>query len=410
MGRHISDDQLDSAVIRLLAERGDEIEASALTPAAVAARIQAKRTAFVPRSLVWAGLLAILAVAMLLATWALIGQRPAKSLAFGPDSIAFVRGGGVYLAAADGSDERSLHPYETNETIQWIAFAPDARTLAFGAYDDLGVGTLYLLTPDGEELSVPRDLGGSVPPTAFDWAPDGRRLVTWSGRYPSYALAIVGVDGQVERTIPLPGFERATVGPETGPLWSPDGRWIAVGGCEAPCDSKFDSRVLLVAADGSESRWLTQGRSMPDQSMAWSPDSRLAVGRAEWPIVEVLSTDGSILEKMTLPDDLGAAGFAWSPDGSQLVVHGWKRPPGRLVVIASDGTPAVLPTDPISFAGPMHWSSGGDAVLFTDSPWDGSAEWSGTADDLWAVDPSGGTPRLLLRDVAGPFDTAHPER
>jgi WD40 repeat protein len=312
----------------------------------------------------------------------------------------------VSRAAAGGGGPRLLHPYEADETIQWIAFAPDAGTLAVGAYDDVGVGTLYLLTPDGEELSVPRDLGGSIPPTAFDWAPDGERLVTWSGRAPSAALAILGVDGQVERTIPLPGFVRATVGPETGPLWSPEGRWIAVGGCELPCDSKFDTHVLLVAADGSESRWLTLGRSMPDQSMAWSPDSRLAVGRAESPIVEVLSTDGSILEEVTLSDDLGTAGFAWSPDGSRLAVQGWNGPPGRLVVIAPDGTPAVIPTDPISFAGPVHWSSDGEAVLFTDSSWDGSAEWDGAADDLWAVDATGGTARVLLRDVAGPFDRA----
>jgi Tol biopolymer transport system component len=230
--------------------------------------------------------------------------------------------------------------------------------------------------------------------------------VTWSGRYPSWALSIIGVDGQVEHTIPLPDFARATVGPETGPLWSPDGRWIAVAGCELPCDSKFDTHVLLVAADGSESRWLTQGRSMPDQSMAWSPDSRLAIGRAEWPIVEVLSTNGSILMEETLPDDLGAAGFAWSPDGSQLAVHGWNGPPGRLVVIATDGTPAAISTDPISFAGPIRWSSDGEAVLFTDSSWDGSAEWDGAAEDLWAVDARSGTPRVLLRDVAGPFDRA----
>jgi WD40 repeat protein len=145
---------------------------------------------------------------------------------------------------------------------------------------------------------------------------------------------------------------------------------------------------------------------MPDQSMAWSPDSRLAVGRYESPIVEVLSTDGSVLDEVTLPDDLGAGGFAWSPDGSQLAVHGWNGPPGRLVVIASDGTLAVIPTDPISFAGPVHWSSDGEAVLFTNSSWDGSARWDGAADDLWAVNTRGGTPRVLLRDVTGPFDRA----
>jgi hypothetical protein len=74
------------------------------------------------------------------------------------------------------------------------------------------------------------------------------------------------------------------------------------------------------------------------------------------------------------------------------------------------GTPAAIPTEPISFAGPIRWSSDGEAVLFTDSSWEGSAEWDGSAEDLWAVDVSGGTPRLLLRDVAGPFDSAPPGR
>jgi hypothetical protein len=53
MDRHISDDQLDRALVRLLAERGDAIVASGISPAATAARIRTCRTALVPRSMAW---------------------------------------------------------------------------------------------------------------------------------------------------------------------------------------------------------------------------------------------------------------------------------------------------------------------------------------------------------------------
>src|SRR4051794_7343734 len=108
MDHHISDNQLDRAVVRVLAERGDEIEASGITPTKAAARVRIRQMAVVPRSLVWAGLLAFLAIAMLVATWAVVGQGPSSPLTFAEGSIAFSRGGDLYVSAPDGTGARLL--------------------------------------------------------------------------------------------------------------------------------------------------------------------------------------------------------------------------------------------------------------------------------------------------------------
>ena len=298
MDRHISDDQLDRAVIRLLAERADEIEASGITPGRAAARFRSRRRPVVPRRLVWVGLLALLAAAD---AGGDLGQRSASSHrrpSRSRPAASRSRGAAtLYVAAPDGSDERLVDRADTDadEGICDIALRTRRqRAIAVPGGGDT-TQTRRSGLRDGERL-------GSFSPVTdegirFDWAPDGQHLaIHVRRRLVPHAIAIVGLDGRSEASLPLPdGFGRNTSGGDVGPLWSPDGRWIAVAGCQSPCDTKSETHILLVAADGSGYRWLTDDPALQDYSMAWSVDSRLAIGRLGGRrTVDVMSSDGSL--------------------------------------------------------------------------------------------------------------------
>ena len=259
--------------------------------------------------------------------------------------------------------------------ISALAAAPGGRTIAV----QRGGATILMVSVGGVRLGSFTPVSDSV--AAFDWAPDGQRLAvrTGGGGTPS-AIAIVGLDGRTEVSLPLPdGFGYQTSGGDTGPLWSPDGRWLAVVGCQA-CDTKVEAHILLVAAEGSGYHWMSDNSAVVDYSMAWSTNSLIAIGRwgAKPVSVAILSTDGSLVRDATLPDSLGPELLAWSPDGTTLAVMGWPvsfSPPAQLVVIPPDRDATVIPTNLQGVSG-IRWLSDGTRILACGSD---CRRWSGLA-------------------------------
>ncbi|MEO8606313.1 MAG: DPP IV N-terminal domain-containing protein [Chloroflexota bacterium] len=99
---------------------------------------------------------------------------PADPLArptWSPDSkqLAFISGSGLYLANADGSEERHVANTTITRTSEW---SPDGR-LAY--VSDL---QLHVASPDGEIQPLPTDLKVNRSPT---WSPDGDQLAFVSG-------------------------------------------------------------------------------------------------------------------------------------------------------------------------------------------------------------------------------------
>ena len=95
---------------------------------------------------------------------------------------------------------------------------------------------------------------------AFDWSPDGRRLVFVSNRIPradvqaeNSDLFVVGAGGGTPR--PLTRFR----GPKHAPAWSPDGRTIAFIGHARFPDAVENMHVWVVPASGGKARDLMDG-------------------------------------------------------------------------------------------------------------------------------------------------------
>jgi Tol biopolymer transport system component len=340
----------------------------------------------------------LLGMTLMLALWAVVGRQPSSPLRFAPGSIAFSRDGDLYVASADGSGEVQVAPGDVDGgQIHPFAFAPSRRALAYSGDGPLGA-ELVLSAPDGRTLGS-RAFDDPNTATWFSWAPEGDQLVI-SQTADRPELAIVGLDGHVMRTLALPeGFTWGWL-PDLG-SWSPDGRWIAVLGCIQPCDIKDDPTVMLVAADGSGWQWLTSAPAKLGYLVreAWAPDGRLVLGNSGPGVT--IAPPGWTQRPISLPGR-----GPWSPDGSQMAVAG-----NGIAIVGPDGTTRLVRIDraPISPTPGndtpegitvVGWSADGRDLLFV-----GQADASPVR-SLYAVDPQGGTPRLLIAGLDEGFDVA----
>jgi TolB protein len=124
---------------------------------------------------------------------------------------------GLFLAAADGSNERALvTPADMDYDAAW---APDGASIVFTSERN-GSADLYVVKPDGTGLVRLTDSPAYDDQAAF--SPDGKQLVFVTTRGGGTADLWI-MDLQSRKTKAL------TSGPggDFRPAWSPDGRWIA---------------------------------------------------------------------------------------------------------------------------------------------------------------------------------------
>jgi hypothetical protein len=336
-----------------------------------------------------------LLLALALAAWAVVGQQLGPPT-FPLGSIAFTRGGDLYVAGPDGQGARLLASVDTTkgDGIGFFSFAPDRRSLAYEIQNDAGtIDKTEIVDVDGRPVGTFPDLMKHS-----SWAPDGQSLAVFSFEG---VLSVRGLDGTNLRVLPLPDVAYDLSGSRRV-AWSPDGRWIAVSACrDLPTSSscKFDHDWSLVALDASGSHWLGEPTGPSDaELLAWSGDSRIALAGRLGPTgptggVQVFSPDTGLLREIDVPSWTEDQAW-WTPDSSRLLVEGHRSDDAAvagLAVVDAAGTSTVLATDPVAMDGPAGWSDDGQRVLFTGSV-DGSH-------GVWSIDAAGGGPKLLIEDV-----------
>ena len=270
----------------------------------------------------------------------LIGSEGGKvSFAgFSPDGtrMAFVRttDGSTYLfvADADGRAERKIFAKALGDA--YIAWAPDSRTLAVSDEIDF-VRKVMLVHLDGSPPTTV-DLGDASP-TDMAWRPPAgaELLVRATIKGGGQNFFLVRADGTLIRSFGLPSPLRfGTQWENSGPAWSPDGTLLAYNRVE-PLDGDLSGhfRVHLIRADGTGDVTLP-GPSEPDVHEAWpvwSPDGRwIAVEHfvlgdpgEDW--IAILPSDGSAPARDLLPRGPGIRDGGiiktWTPDGSRVVAY-----------------------------------------------------------------------------------------
>jgi Tol biopolymer transport system component len=187
---------------------------------------------------------------------------------FSPDGtrIAFGRGGGVYIANADGFGTPTVVPNSAGYSPYW---SPDGKYFATeepGPYPY----EVRIVDADGSGfhiLSKASDLGLDA-----DWSPDGTRLAYVDDEEPSGGtnaldqIWVAPADGSsAGNEVPLPS---GWIDPHN-PSFSPDGTRVAFNA--RPLLGSGYQQILVGPADGSSAAVpITQGE-LEDQEPDWKP-------------------------------------------------------------------------------------------------------------------------------------------
>ncbi|HKS07293.1 MAG TPA: DPP IV N-terminal domain-containing protein [Gemmatimonadaceae bacterium] len=225
--------------------------------------------------------------------------------------------------------------------------------------------------------STGRIVGSAVP------APDGTRL--------AFTKVIDGRSSVYTSDLDGKNAVRISHGVwDTGPVWSPDGKWIAYSGE----DPDFD--VYVVSSDGSaQARQITSG-SANDGAVGWTNDGvSVLINRAfagdDHPVL--VSRDGGPA-KRTGPVVEGNLHAALSPDGAMLGfdVHRGEASTMWVQDTAQGAAPRQLTTEGLeNGAAQTMWSPDSKQIAYM-------SRRTGT-EDIWILDVATGQKRQLTNDV-----------
>lgn len=182
-------------------------------------------------------------------------------------------------------------------------FTPDGASLIYSRKDGANTDIYSLSLASRSETRLTDDKAVDEQPAM---SPDGALFTFVSDRGAGQGVHVGRVDGAPMRCANGAEAKACKLTTETGdhegPVWSPDGKWIAYARVVGE-----QAAIHVVRADGSESRTLTRpGRDTLDLHPAWSPEGRrIAFYRVAGSSssVHVLALAGGEPRKLDAPGD-----------------------------------------------------------------------------------------------------------
>lgn len=223
--------------------------------------------------------------------------------------IAFVsnrdtsEGANIYVMQRDGTNlVRLTGDVAGYRQPRW---SPDGDTIAFMGCN-VG-GDLYAMVADGSQvmrLTEGRDVSD------FDWSPDGKCIVFYSGVASSQEIFVVNVEDDSITQL------TDNQSPDFEPVWSPDGRHIAFSS-----EREDGVQVYVMDVQTREEVRISEGLDL-SWGASWSPDGRflayISGGRVGFnQTLHVLGLEAGT--SMTFSDFQALDRFLWSPNSQYLI-------------------------------------------------------------------------------------------
>jgi len=278
------------------------------------------------------------------------GKKSSSGPAWSPDgrSLAFTSSRAddksqLFVISPDGGEAVQLTKSETG--VGGFAWSPDGKTIALTTADPVSKESkdrkdyygdyevvrreythTHLWTVDvAEAQSVPqagrrRTSGKAFTVGGFDWSPDGTKIAFGATVNPDlinggtsdiYVLDLGG--DAVKRIVAQPG-------PDSSPLWSPDGRLILF----SSAGGKFDYfarniGLALVPAEGGAINPLTGAFDENPNAVEWNADG-VYFSAMQKTAAHLYRLDPASLQiiRMSAPDGAIVSGFSFSKDGKRM--------------------------------------------------------------------------------------------
>jgi hypothetical protein len=325
-------------------------------------------------------LLVLLLLALLYATLVVAGSllRPPSIGGGNGPAVAMVDGTLTAIDMTDGS-RRDLLPPGTEAA--GVSRSPDGMLVTFWTEEGSRLEVVRIDGTDHRQLATTMTVKGA---RCFDvWSADSRQLAAEVLDAGVQRILVVDVATGAARFVTQPSLAAGC------PLWSPDGRSIALA-----YSRRSGSRgVGIVGADGTgfhDIGGALEGRSASGTN-SWSPDG-------EWVYFDAPSSsgngglfranvDGRFSERLTDPS-LSAYAPALSPDGTHMSFIVERIGTFDLYAAGADGADPHLV---LSNATNEGWSADSEFIL---------ARWASTGGGVTTVRPDGSDLRVLV-----PFPT-----